>query len=262
MNVLLVKLGGSVLTDKTTYGKFNEMNATRLISELSIWREYYDGLVLIHGAGSFGHYLAKEGGIAGGIERQEQLTYVSKIQSDCRRLNLKITDILEKLGERSVSLPPSALAVKERPKIQTHSEFTIDTKVFRDYMDMGIVPVSFGDVVRDREKGFSILSGDDLMIKMASELHARTAIFVSNVDGVMDTYPSGNLITELGPDDIKNITSEKTNNIDVTGSIVRKARIGVDIDALGTQCYLINGNVDNRLKDAISGKPYGTRFIS
>ncbi len=64
-DIVILKIGGSVLTDK------NKISAPRPEDIARMAREISDGkntkLVLIHGAGSFGHHQAKEYGLKDGL---------------------------------------------------------------------------------------------------------------------------------------------------------------------------------------------------
>src|SRR2546428_13981929 len=53
---------------------------------------------------------------------------------------------------------------------------------------MSFTPVTFGDVVRDLRRGFSICSGDLLMLELARAFRPERALFVADVDGL---FPAG-----------------------------------------------------------------------
>lgn len=55
--MIIVKLGGSVITDKAEYRRFRADTVARLASEIASSGER---VIVVHGAGSFGHILAKE----------------------------------------------------------------------------------------------------------------------------------------------------------------------------------------------------------
>ncbi len=89
----LVKLGGSVLTNKETFrnqkGKkvFYRDRTARLLSELGPIGEEF---ILVHGAGSFGHPLAKKYKLKDGYKKESQIQIVAKVHEDVRTLNLNI----------------------------------------------------------------------------------------------------------------------------------------------------------------------------
>ena len=55
--MILIKFGGSVITDKSRYRTFNADVVRRLCKEI---RDSGERVIVVHGAGSFGHVLAKE----------------------------------------------------------------------------------------------------------------------------------------------------------------------------------------------------------
>ncbi len=54
--MMLIKLGGSVITDKSQYRRFDKDAVSRLCREIA---ESGKQAVVVHGAGSFGHIVAK-----------------------------------------------------------------------------------------------------------------------------------------------------------------------------------------------------------
>ncbi|HNX48306.1 MAG TPA: kinase, partial [Methanomassiliicoccales archaeon] len=68
--MILVKLGGSVITDKGRYRTFDPETTDRLAEEIA--RTGQDVMV-VHGAGSFGHMLAKEHRLHLGLTEDSQL---------------------------------------------------------------------------------------------------------------------------------------------------------------------------------------------
>ena len=62
----LVKLGGSVITDKARPLVFRAQVTRRLARELA--PSVSEGLIVVHGAGSFGHVRAAEYDLANGLK--------------------------------------------------------------------------------------------------------------------------------------------------------------------------------------------------
>jgi len=88
-------------------------------------------------------------------------------------------------------------------------------------------------------------------------LKPRLAIFVTNVDGIYSDMKTKRLIG--------NITIEKPTMtevaMDVTGGMSRKIKEAVNISRNGTEVFFVNGNVPERIVNAISGKGFeGTIF--
>lgn len=247
--MILIKLGGSVITDKKKLCTFKRNITKRLAQEI---KESKKQVVIIHGAGSFGHILAKENNLEYGFKDKKQLKAVAKVQRDVKKLNLKILNLLIDAGINAVSLPPSSIVQFKNKKLEK-----MDTKLFEKYLKLGFTPVTFGDVILDSELGFCIYSGDDLMVELAKALKPKKAIFVTDEDGIYSKNPkidkNAVLLENIDVKNYSNISFEK-NVDDVTGGMFGKIKTAIDISMFGIDTYIINGKKDNRLKDLLIDK--------
>ncbi|OPX58750.1 MAG: Isopentenyl phosphate kinase [Methanomassiliicoccales archaeon PtaB.Bin215] len=247
--MILVKLGGSVITDKGRYRTFDPDTTGRLALEIARSGE---DVVLVHGAGSFGHMLAKEHRLHLGVTEGSQLLGASMVMSDVRELDLEICRRMSANGLRAVPLPPASCASMRDGQLHR-----LDLDVFRSYLKLGMVPVTFGDVVRDEVRGLSICSGDQLMAALAREFRPSKVIFVTDVDGVFTADPTQDPQAKLiGTVDQKVLDSlpRTERNVDVTGSIFAKIRYMIDMASLTGECLVLNGKVPGRLEAAIRGE--------
>src|SRR5256712_2095311 len=93
---------------------------------------------------------------------------------------------------------------------------------------MSFTPVTFGDVVRDLRRGFSICSGDLLMLELARAFRPERALFVADVDGLFTADPktrkSARLLEAVKPSDLPQVKFRAASRTDVTGSIEGKVR--------------------------------------
>lgn len=264
--MFLIKLGGSVVTDKSQDYVFREATVKRLATELY---ESHADTILIHGGGSFGHPLAKRYALAQGYKSDAQIKGVAEVQRDMRRLNLKIIDGLLDAGINAVSLPPSAVVRCSRKELSA-----IDIDVFKSYLGLGLVPVTFGDVVLDYRQKFCICSGDALMLALAQAFKPTKTIFVMDVDGYYDADPrmseTATLIREISAEDMGHSGDSKSPHTiidtrignreqsqnavaDVTGGIAGKLEVAKALAAF-TEVLFVNGLVAGRLRDALMGK--------
>jgi len=253
--VHLVKLGGSVLTDKAHVTTLRAANLRRLAAEIAASRQE---VVIVHGAGSFGHIKARKHRLQEGYLDDEQLPAVAEVQRDVRALNLAVLDALRRAGLRPVSLPPSAIA-----RLDDGALRSLDLDVFRRYCDLGFTPVTFGDVVLDARRWFAICSGDLLMLALAEAFRPESAIFVADVDGVYTADPkrsrAAKLLREVGPANLAAIdTTAKTE--DVTGGLGGKLERMIGVARFVDRCVLVNGLKKGRLLAALrSPRVVGTR---
>jgi len=248
--MILVKLGGSVITDKSKLRTFKRPACERLAREL---RLVSGSLALVHGAGSFGHIEAKKHDLHKGFKKDSQLEHVAAVQRDVRELNLRVLKALIDNGLRAVSVPPAASATFDKGAISSFSELP-----FKNMLDLQLTPVSFGDVVPDESMGFSICSGDLMMEALAKAFEPGLVVFCADVDGVYDSDPKRNknakLISELDRASLKALRRTEAKHADVTGSIHGKLERMLAIAQHCEKCMIVNGNVPNRLGQALRGR--------
>lgn len=235
----LVKLGGSVITYKGGGPRFRRQVTAGLAAEL---RPFRDDLCLVHGGGSFGHPLARahslhRGGAPG-------LGFAT-VQRSMRRLNGRVLDALHSEAVPAVPLPPSGLVRMEDGEV-----LDLDTGPFREALEAGLVPVTFGDAVLDPGRGSAICSGDDLMLHLATGLDADRAVFAADVDGV--ALPDGTLLPEVRGE-VPDLPWSRVPE-DVTGGLRRKVELMVTMARKGCPCLLVNGRVPGRLTAALRGE--------
>lgn len=257
--MLLVKLGGSVITDKSRIYTFREEVMKRLAHEI---KDSKKNIIVVHGAGSFGHIEAKKHKLDEiFIQTAEKRHAVARVQRDVRLLNQKVLNCFISAGLHPASIPPSVAVICKNKKIKY---FNYD--IFKYYQDCGLMPVTFGDVVGDEKLGFAICSGDLLMLALAKKFLPEKAVFVMDLDGFYDSNPVKNknakLLFEMNKRAFSRIRHERYENIsDVTGGAVEKMRLALQI-AKFTEVLVLNGNVKSRLRDALIGKEViGTRVV-
>lgn len=250
----IVKLGGSVITEKEkpqTPSIAAIEAVMRALAECPLKR-----IVVIHGGGSFGHPSAARYNLQDGFRQPEQILGLAKTRQAMMELNKIIIDAGVKEGLPCVSVAPSSFVQTENKRI-----VQIETTIISSLLDLGTVPVLFGDVVVDKKIGFCILSGDQLAAKIALELNASRVIFAVDVDGVYDSNPKLNpearLIEILDTGQAKRlIESQRTlkHESDVTGGMLAKVAEMIPLMQQGVEVMFINGRKPAVLLDALIGR--------
>lgn len=226
-----MKLGGSVLTDKTRYRTPRPDVLARLAREL---KDVQGPLVVVHGAGSYGHVLAKRHGLA---EGKGDAAAAARVHADVRHLQSLVCDALQDAGHHALALSTSDLGLARVPPRA------------RDALALGFVPVLPGDVELDAQQRWRILSGDVLMVELAKALRPRRAVFVTDVDGIFDKWPDGMLLPRIGPKDEP--FAGAARGADVTGGMAGKLRRARVVAATGCEVLVVNGTVPGRVADAV-----------
>ncbi|MCL4358715.1 MAG: isopentenyl phosphate kinase [Candidatus Thermoplasmatota archaeon] len=239
----IVKLGGSIITDKTQYRRFMKQDTEKAVSMLS---SLGDDLVLVHGGGSYGHIKAREYGIPGPINERSRKGF-SLIHCDMLRLNGEVSEILISHDYRFISLPPAAFIFGR----------TRSYSAFMKYFESGIMPVTFGDVYVKSDTEYGIYSGDTLVYDLARIFMPERVIFLSDVDGIFNRnpklYSDAKLLSRLDED-----ATFQPTAIDVTGGIARKLEIMKKVRKYAKSVYLINGLKPERLRMLDSPDLIGT----
>ncbi|HWG91052.1 MAG TPA: isopentenyl phosphate kinase [Candidatus Thermoplasmatota archaeon] len=247
---MLVKLGGSVLTDKTRYRTSRPDVIARLAKECATAPT---PLVVVHGGGSYGHVKAKEYGLKAGLTDARSREGFALVHADMRDLHQQVLRALQAAGIPAVGVPPFAAGRAEGGHLTgLHAE------PFRDALRAGLTPVTFGDAVLDPVQGCAIVSGDTLMLHLARLLRPTCVLFVTNVDGLHDrdpATPGARLLDRVTPDALLGVAATEGAAPDVTGGMAGKARHMGEIARLGVPVQVVNGLVAGRLQDALAGKP-------
>ena len=247
--MILIKLGGSVITDKTQYRIFNRDTVRRLCAEI---KDSGVDSVIVHGAGSFGHVLAKKYSLQNGLVDPAQVPAVARVQYDVRELNLMMLDELLNAGIPAVSVPPGSCFMMADGKLLLD-----DPEVLLSASRLGIIPVMFGDVVFDRNKGFGICSGDQIVEVLCGIYHPERVVFVSDVDGLFEkdpkTNPDSKLLTEVTSELLSRVSSDSSVD-DVTGGVRAKMEAMLRMTSPERDCVLVNGSVKGRLCSLLKGE--------
>lgn len=247
--MILIKLGGSVITDKSEYKKFNREQTARLCAEIAASGK---GVLVVHGAGSYGHVLSKQYQLQHGLQDFRQIPAVAQVQHDVRELSLNVVEEMIKVGMPAVSVPPGSCFVMDNGRLIVDNPESI-----KALAHIGVMPVLFGDVVADRSKGFGICSGDQAMEALAKIFKPDRIVFVSDVDGLYTADPkkdeNAKLIPEVDGKMLDKLDSELTV-ADVTGGIRGKVDEMLKICGDSGECILVNGTVPGRLLSLLRGE--------
>src|SRR5438045_1236533 len=107
--MLFLKLGGSLITDKTKENTPRLDVLNRLAHEIASTLKSSPMPVLIgHGSGSFGHTAARKYGTRQGVRTAEDWRGMAEVSVAAARLNRLVADALHEAGVPVISVLPSA----------------------------------------------------------------------------------------------------------------------------------------------------------
>ncbi len=233
----IIKLGGSVITEKEG-NRFEAKEAViaRIASEIkgamqekgvsakktcakdSTPRKNYFSLIVVHGAGPFGHSNVQKFGINKGVFTAEQKEGYKKTVLDCIFLDSIVVSKLREAGIEAVGFDPNKMIVQREKKIV---EF--DTSAVEKALSEGKVPVLFGQMVPDEKLNASAASGDTIIAFLAKKFKAKKVLLGTDVSGIFMADPK----KEKGA---KRIASIDKKNFD---SVLEKVCGSAAVDVTG-----------------------------
>lgn len=254
--LILLKLGGSLITDKSKPFTERREVIDRLSCEIHEARkETGISLVVGHGGGSYPHKPASEYHTQKGVTGQESYRGIAEVQDAAARLNRIVVDSLIKAGENAMAVQPSAATLSEDGRI---TEWF--TRPIEKLLEYGMLPVVYGDVGIDTKKGCCILSTEELLRHLCERLGAKRVIMCGKTDGVFTSDPNKDSSAKHIPDitqenfqEIRGYLSE-SDGIDVTGGMVHKIEQALELSKKGAETEIINGNKPGNLKAALLGE--------
>lgn len=254
--LILLKLGGSVITRKEAEKPtINHDNLKRIAREIA--ESAYKKLVLVHGAGSFGHPYAKKYAI--GDEIQDTLDLKRKMKGfslthdSVNELNTAVCEYLRINDIPAVPIQPSSFIITKNKRIKI-----ADLTLINKYLELNFVPVLYGDVVLDEDESIkmAVLSGDQIITYMAEKLKPERVILATDVDGIYNKnpkkYPDANLIKKVSS--LEQIETGEETTVDVTGGMGGKVTELLNLLDLGIESEIINANKKDQIKKAINGE--------
>lgn len=252
-DLFILKIGGSVVTDKRKPLTPNLLAMERLADE--ILKANRKKLILIHGGGSFGHTVAKEYGIAEGLKEKSQLTGFLKTHEAMVRLNMIFIEKLLEKGLPAFGIAPSSFVVTKSGRIHI-----FEKRPLKQALKIGLLPVLYGDAVLDINKGFAILSGDQLASFLAEKMSAFKLVMGVDVDGFFTDDPKKNPSARLIPlltlselEVFRNRIKE-SDVIDVTGGMMGKVSELVSPVSKGIETLIVNASKPGIIYHVLKGE--------
>ncbi len=177
---VLIKLGGSVITHKNRPFKADYAALRRIARALARRRER---LVLLNGAGSFGHIPVKHHQLDKGFG-SNKLEAFSQTKLQLLRLQQILISVLSSHGIPTVPFIPSSFMLAQSGRL-----CKVDLLPLCKLLDLGLVPLLGGDLVPDLDRGWSVVSADQMASWIAPRIGASMLIYGTDVDGFYSSDP-------------------------------------------------------------------------
>lgn len=262
--VTLIKLGGSVITNKEVPMSLRKDVLKRLVREIGVAIKNFpdEYFVVGHGQGSFGHVPAVKYETMHGFINDESRMGMAIVQDTAEQLNRIVVKEFIEQSIPAVSLHPSNSLVTKNRRAEKYF-----TDVFEQYMRKGMLPVTGGDVIVDEVQGCTIWSTEEVLSFFAKTFSkkgwkVKQIIHVVEVDGVYDGQKNViPVITKKNWDDVKKgiVT---TKGFDVTGGMSLKIQESIDLTELNISSKILSGLKKDNLLNALSQKDWiGTEIV-
>ena len=247
----ILKIGGSVITDKKGELAARTGVINRLAQETQ--KAGVKNLIIVHGGGSFGHPTAQKYGIKEGLKDDAQKTGFAETHHVMTVLNGLVMDALVWHNIPALSVTPSSCVVTENGRIKTFEDTVLKT-----LLNLGFVPVLYGDAVLDEKLGFTVLSGDQLVAYLARKFGAGKIVIGVDTNGLYDADPkvekNAKLYAHLTLAELLRLKLGISIANDVTGGMGGKIRELIPVVEQGIPVAIVNAAKPNRVYKALMGE--------
>ncbi len=257
----ILKIGGSVATEKSQKTpRIRRALLQKIFKDISQVLKENPGLqlIIVHGAGSFGHVLAHEYKLRDGTSAHNEgkkgalLTRLS-----VQTLNTKLLSIALSAGLSGVSLHPGDLFSHTNKKVVAFHTAPLTSALRENY-----VPILYGDMVFDSTLGMSVCSGDIIIAECVRRFPIEKVFFASDVDGIYTADPHtdtrATLLTTTSLPELAKVTLGGSVHTDITGGLKGKIEACKNLFASKTlkEIHVFNGLVAPHSKKALEGKKF------
>jgi isopentenyl phosphate kinase len=166
--VTVVKLGGSSITFKERTFSVDEDALSNISSALS---NFNGRLFVVHGGGSWGHPVAAAHGLSS-FSYSNDIRGASRTRLAMLELTKRVQRSLIDHGLNVFFFPPQ------------HLESMLND--LEGIYQLKAVPLTYGDVIYEREKGYRIIGGDEIISRLAASQKINRVLFIMRSSVILD----------------------------------------------------------------------------
>ena len=284
--LVLLKLGGSLITDKTQAYTVRQDKLADLAKQIAsaLQTQPELRLVLGHGSGSFGHTAAKKYKTRDGlppsfssnfeeeppsqpppfsekIGEEQYWNGFAEVWYQATTLNRYVIQALNEAGIPAMTFSPAASVWSDNGKVAkwdlSHIEYALER---------GIVPVVHGDVIFDKAKGGTILSTEDLFEHLAKAMRPGRILLAGLEEAVWADFPARrHRVERLTRGSFSEISKGigQATGADVTGGMESKVNQMLELvdEIPGLSALIFSGELPGNLEKALKGENLGTLIV-
>lgn len=252
LRCLLIKLGGSLITDKTGVRSVRRGILKQLAQDLAQFLEQVppDVRVIVgHGSGSFGHAAAAGTALDPSHDGDEDLVQAAvRTQEAAAALHQVVSEELVASGVPAFSFAPGSFLVT-----RDGSPERLFVEPLLGALFSGAHLLVRGDVAVDRQSGFRIVSTETVLAALVDELGKQLrvlgAVWLGETAGLLDS--SGLTVPEIEPSCDVDALIGSTRGTDVTGGMAHRLAFARRLAEQGVPSLLLDGRQPGRLRLAL-----------
>lgn len=205
--IVVVKFGGNAMGDEEAMADFAR--------DIVLMRQVGVNPVVVHGGGPQINDLLKRLNIESHFVRGKRVTDKATVEVVemvlCGMVNKRIVQAINDQGGRAVGLSGKdddlMVCVADDPELGfVGRPVEMNVQVLRDLFAAGIIPVVAPVATGTADNETFNVNGDTAAGALAAALKADRLLLLTDVSGVKDG--SGNVLTQLTPEDVKRMTDE------------------------------------------------------
>jgi len=253
--IILIKIGGSLITDKNKPFTLKKKALKTIAKEIKkAFKNTKKHLIIGHGAGSFAHFPAKKYNTINGAKTKKDILGMAKVCNAACQLNRIVVNQLINIGLPAVSVSPFSSILSKNFKPQK-----VFTSNIQCLLKNKALPIVYGDVICDTQKGCTIFSTERVLGFLGQSLikqgfQVEKIIQCGQTKGVYNN--DGETIVLINN---KNFEKYKqslgdSGGIDVTGGMLHKVEESLKMAEKGIPALIIDGIKHGTLSKAVKGK--------
>lgn len=258
--VTLLKLGGSLITDKETAFSSQRKRINRIAREIreALQQDKNLKIIIGHGSGSFGHVAARQYHTREGVTNTQEWLGFAEVWFQARKLNQIVIESLYQQDLPIIAFPPSASVITNDGKVQSW-----DLSPLFSALENCLIPIIQGDVIFDNHLGGTILSTEELFLYLADKIPTKRILLAGIEKGVWIDYPNNTkLVDKITPASYPSLKNsvKASSAVDVTGGMLKKVQNMIELVEKDSskQSLIFSGVKRDNVLRALLGKNPGT----
>lgn len=252
--ITLVKIGGSLITDKHKPFSVKWKALKTICAEVKKSQALGKWLVVGHGAGSFAHVPAKKYQTHKGIVNQQSYRGIAEVADVAAQLNRIVVKCLLEAKVNAVSVSPLSMMTANN-----HRLASLDSTSVELLLRQGLLPVLYGDQIMDEVVGCTIFSTEKVLGYLGLHLKKQgyaveRVIHCGQTNGVYDE--DGNTIPLITTQSFSSYKKALggSSGTDVTGGMIHKVEETLALAQKGIPGLIIDGVEHGSLAKAMAGE--------